>query len=129
MFDGKSFDRDAVHCLAAGRQLVAPRQVVTRARCEDTDVGVACEVFGDVPRVQLGAAVDVGAVPLHNNRELHSSGVFEESSVRIGSDGAATSSSCVIGSGGPASSSKPSSPSLSPSSTPAAASVSVAAAF
>ena len=51
-----------------GRKLVAPRQVITRARGEDTDLGIACEVLGDVPRVQLGAAVDVGAVPLHNDR-------------------------------------------------------------
>jgi hypothetical protein len=29
---------------------------------------MTCEMFGDVPRVQFGAAVDVGAVPLHNDR-------------------------------------------------------------
>jgi hypothetical protein len=30
-------------------------------------------MFGDVSRMQLGAAIDIGAVSLHNDRNLHSS--------------------------------------------------------
>jgi hypothetical protein len=61
----------AVHRVDAGRQLVSPRYVVARARGQHPDVRVACQMLGHVPRVQFGAAADVGAVPLHDNGNLH----------------------------------------------------------
>ena len=69
--DGKALDHDAVDRLGPGGKIVAPRDVVARAGGQHADVRVAREVLGDVPRVQLGAAVDVGAVPLHHDGELH----------------------------------------------------------
>ena len=57
-----------------GRQLVTPGDVVARARGEDFDLRVPRQAFGDVARVQFGAAVDVGAVALDDDRELHCSG-------------------------------------------------------
>ena len=45
-------------CSTPARQLVAPRDVVGRARRQDLDLGVTREMLGDVARVQLGAAVD-----------------------------------------------------------------------
>ena len=71
--DRKALDDDAVDRLGPGGKIVAPRDVVARAGGQHADVRVAREALGDVPRVQLGAAVDIGAVPLHHDRELHSS--------------------------------------------------------
>ncbi len=56
----------------AGSSLL-PGDVVARAGREDLDLGVPREAFGDVARVQLGAAVDVRAVALDDDRELHES--------------------------------------------------------
>ena len=71
--DRKASHRDAVDLLDAGRQLVAPGDVVARAGRDDFDLGVPREPLGDVARVQLRAAVDVGAVALNDDRELHDS--------------------------------------------------------
>ena len=68
VFDRKPFDGDAVDRVSPGRIFVAPRQVLVRAGGEHANVRVAREMLGDVPRVQLGAAVDVGAVSLHHDR-------------------------------------------------------------
>ena len=58
-------------CSTPGGQLVPPRDVVARAGRQDLDLAVTREVFGDVPRVQLGAAVDRLAVALDDDRDLH----------------------------------------------------------
>ena len=47
------------------------RDVVGRAGREDLDLSVAREMLGDIPRVQLGAAVDRLAVALDDDRDLH----------------------------------------------------------
>ena len=70
---GEAMDRDAVDDLDAGGVFVVPRDVIARARREDGDLCVRRKMLGDVARVQLGAAVDVGAVPLHDDGELHCS--------------------------------------------------------
>ena len=57
--------------LDAGRELVGPRDIVLRAGGEHLDLGMTREVLRDVARMQLGAAVDVGAVPLRDDRDLH----------------------------------------------------------
>ena len=44
-----------------------------RARRQHLDLHVRGEVLGNVSGVLLGAAVDVGAVPLNDDRDLHSS--------------------------------------------------------
>ena len=71
--DRKTANRHAVDGLEARLQLVAPGDVVTGARRDDFDLGVPCEALGDIARVQLGAAVDVSAVALSDNREFHDS--------------------------------------------------------
>ena len=63
--------RHAVDRLDARRQLVAPRDVVAGARRQHLHVVVSREMLRDVARVQLGAAVDVGAVTLDDDGELH----------------------------------------------------------
>ena len=64
-------DRHAVDLLDAGRQLVAPRDVVGRAGGEHFDLPMTREMLGDVARVQLGAAVDRLTVALNDDRDLH----------------------------------------------------------
>ena len=63
--------RHVVDALDAGRELVAPRDVIGRARREHLDLGVPGEMLGDVPGVQLGAAVDRLPVSLNDDGELH----------------------------------------------------------
>src|SRR5437763_122562 len=67
----KPAHRHAIHLLEPRRQLIAPRDVVGRARREDLDVTVPREMLRHIPRVQLGATVDRVAVPLYDNRDLH----------------------------------------------------------
>jgi hypothetical protein len=63
-----------VDVLDALGQLVLPRDVIVMgARRQHLDLDVRGEVFGDVARVLFGAAVDVGAVPLDDDRDLHCS--------------------------------------------------------
>ena len=84
VIDPKPADGNAVHDFHPGRKLVAPRHVVARARREHVNGGVPGQVLGDVAGVQLGAAVDVGAVALHHDSELHcaeGSGSSPESSL------------------------------------------------
>jgi len=73
MPDRKPPHRDAVDRLDARGELVPPRHVVASARGQHLDLVVPRQVLRDVPRVQLGAAVDVGAVALDDDRELHGS--------------------------------------------------------
>ena len=98
MVDCKAFDGDPVDGVRSGRILVAPRQVIVSAGGEHAHLGVARQMLGDVPRVQLGAAVDVGAVPLHDDRYPHSSGGVAGSSLRTGS-GAGSGARTGSGSG------------------------------
>jgi hypothetical protein len=69
--DRKAPDGDPVHLLDAGRPLIPPRHVVGGARGENLDLRVPRQPFRHIPRVQLGAAVDVGAVALDDDTELH----------------------------------------------------------
>jgi hypothetical protein len=61
----------AVDLLGSLGTLVAPRDVITRARGQDFDLGVARQPLGDVPRVQFGPAIDVRAVALDDHRDPH----------------------------------------------------------
>ena len=64
--------RNAVHHLLAFGQLVLPRNVIAmRARGQHLDLDVFGQVLGDVTRVLLRAAVDVGAVALNDDRDFH----------------------------------------------------------
>ncbi len=72
-------DREASHLqtvdgLDAGAELVLPADVIARARGDDFDLRVARQPFGDVAGVELRPAVDVGAVSLNDDGELHDSG-------------------------------------------------------
>ena len=71
LIDTKAAHRDAVDSLHASRIFIAPGDVVARASREHFDIGVARKMLGDIAGVQLGAAVDVGAVALHDDGELH----------------------------------------------------------
>ena len=73
MRNWKASDRNAVDVLDAGGQLVAPRDVIARAGRDDFDLRVPGQPLGNVARVQLRSAVDVGAVALGDDRELHES--------------------------------------------------------
>src|SRR6185436_10021740 len=64
-----------VHLLDARLQLVAPGDVIGRARRDDLDVPVAREMLGDIAGVQLGAAVDRLSVPLNDDGDLHCASV------------------------------------------------------
>src|SRR3954465_5145168 len=71
-----SIDREAVRwhavdVLDAGWVLVAPGDIVPRTSRQHTDLRVASEVLRYITRVQLGAAIDVGAVALHDDSQLH----------------------------------------------------------
>ena len=84
VIDSKPAHRHAVHHFRARRIVVAPRDIVARARRQHVDVGVLRQVLGDIAGMQLGAAVDVGAVALHHDSELHcaeGSGSSPESSL------------------------------------------------
>ena len=71
--DRKPADGNAVDRLDAHGTLVSPRDVIARAGRDDFDGGMARQTFRDVACVQFGAAVDVGAVPLDHDREVHES--------------------------------------------------------
>src|SRR5262245_43697278 len=73
VLDLEAPDRDAVDALDSSRKLVAPGDVVFRARSEHFDVRVPREPLGDVTRMQLRPAIDVAAVPLNDDGELHPS--------------------------------------------------------
>ena len=63
--------RDAAHPIEAFRVLVLPGDVVARARRQHLDVVARRETFGDEPAVVLGAAENVRAVPLDDERDFH----------------------------------------------------------
>src|SRR5947208_959165 len=66
-------DGNAVDLFNARGIRVAPRDVVAGAGRQHCDLRVTGEMLGDVPCVQFSAAVDLGAVSLHNDCELHCS--------------------------------------------------------
>ena len=69
----KAPDRDAVDVFHSGRPFIFPGHVVAGTRGHDFDLCVASQPFGDVPRMKFGAAVDVRAIALDGDRELHDS--------------------------------------------------------
>ena len=69
--DGKPPDRDTIHLLDTGVELVAPRDVVGGAGRQDLDIGVSSEVLSNIPGMQFGAAVQCGAVALDDDGEFH----------------------------------------------------------
>ena len=42
-----------------------------RAGREHLDLHVPGKLLGDIPRMLFGAAVDIGAIALNNDRDLH----------------------------------------------------------
>jgi hypothetical protein len=62
---------DTVDLVDAGRELVAPRDVIVRAGREDFDGGVPGQAFRDVAGVEFRAAVDGLAVSLDGDCDLH----------------------------------------------------------
>src|SRR6187402_70731 len=71
LIDPESSYRYVVDCFGARLVFVAPGNVVPGARGQHVDVGVLRQMLGDVTGVQLCAAVDVGAIALHDDSELH----------------------------------------------------------
>ena len=71
--DRKTANGHAVDGLDARLELVAPADVVARARCHHLDLRMPCQAFRDVAGVQLRSAVDIGAVALDDYREVHDS--------------------------------------------------------
>ena len=70
---------NAVHHLLAFGQLVLPRDVIAvRAGGQHLDLDVRGQVLGNVARVLLRAAVDVGAVSLDDDRDFHCRSSSEE---------------------------------------------------
>ncbi len=83
VFHAEPADPDAVDVLHASLELVAPRHVIRGARRHDLDVGVACEMLGDVTGVELGTAVDRLAVALNDDRQFHCE-LLSSGSERVG---------------------------------------------
>src|SRR5262245_57083815 len=73
MSDRETAHPHAVHVLDALGKFVPPGDVVARARGDHLDVGMPGEAFRNIAGVQLRAAVDVRAVALNRDRELHES--------------------------------------------------------
>ena len=73
VLDAKPPDGYAVDGLDAGGERVPPRDVVGGARRQHLDLCVFGEMFGDVTRVQLRAAVDRLAVALNDDGQFHCS--------------------------------------------------------
>ena len=80
---------NAVDLFEARLKLVAPGDVIGRARREDLDVAVTRQPLGDVARVKLSAAIDRLTVPLNDDRDLHCAPGSDPDS---GSDGPPSSS-------------------------------------
>ena len=73
VLDLETSDGDTVDAPDSHWKFVAPGDIVCRARREHLDVRVPREPLGDVARVQFRAAIDVAAVSLNDDRELHPS--------------------------------------------------------
>ena len=93
--DRKPAHRHAVHVVAPGRQLVGPCHVVARAGRQNLGLMVPRKPFRHVTRVLLGAPVDVGAVALDNDRQLHCGWSSVTSRPSVGVSSAAAMSGVV----------------------------------
>ena len=71
--DWKAFDGDTVDVFGSGRKLVAPREVIAGARRQHAHLDARRQPFGNVSRVQFGAAADIGAVALNHDDDFHPS--------------------------------------------------------
>src|SRR6476646_7991433 len=71
--DRKTAHRNAIDLFDAFRAFVLPGHVISRSRRDDLDLGVTGEPFGDVSCVELRAAVDIRAIALDRDRDLHDS--------------------------------------------------------
>src|SRR3954453_3029024 len=71
MRDGKALYGHAVDRVHAGPQLVLPCHVVPRAGGQPLDLGMARQMLGHVPGVQLRSAVDLSAIALDDDRYAH----------------------------------------------------------
>src|SRR6185436_8998297 len=86
----EALHRNAVDLRGTGRVFVLPRQVVAGARGQHAHVGTSCQMFGDIPRVQLRSAADILGVALHDEGELHLSDGSAEGGVTSIAEGAST---------------------------------------
>ncbi len=68
---GEAADGHAADTVGALGVLVLPRDVVLGARRQDVDLVPGREALGDQPAVILGAAEDLGAVALDDERKFH----------------------------------------------------------
>ena len=66
-------DRKSVYPFETRLEAIFPRDVVAGAGCENLDVGVECEMLRNVAGVKLGAAVEVCAISLDDDGQLHRS--------------------------------------------------------
>src|SRR5262245_10014919 len=94
----------AVHVRETRRIVIRPGHVVVRAGGEDRNLGVRRQSLGDIARVQLGAAVDIGAIPLNHDGKLHWSGSPARSLGRLSASWKSDWSSDPLSAGPPASS-------------------------
>src|SRR5918993_5942829 len=84
LIDSEPPHRNVVHEFRSCRIIVAPGDVIASACRQHLDLRVLRKMLGDVASVQLGAAVDLGAIALHHDSELHcaeGSGSSPESSL------------------------------------------------
>src|SRR5262249_44639575 len=75
----KAANRNPVHLLHAGRQLIPPRHVIGGAGREHLDLAVARKTFRDVASVKLGATVDGRAIALDDDGDSHCESVWSRS--------------------------------------------------
>src|SRR5687767_8063627 len=86
------------HLLTLGEVVLPPDVILMRARGQHFDLNVVRQVLGNIPRMLLGAAVDVGAVALNDDRDFHCRSSSEEPAGGSGTlfsssvDGASSSS-------------------------------------
>ena len=71
--DPESTNRHAVDGVFAFRKLILPTDVVSGSRREDLNTRVASEPLGNVARVQLGSTIELRAIALNDDRQLHRS--------------------------------------------------------
>ena len=81
---GKTTHRDAAHAIRALRVVVLPGDVVLRAGGQHFDVMPGCEPFGNQPAVILGTAENLGAVTLHDKRNLQRRLIAQGSGFKAG---------------------------------------------
>src|SRR5262249_18226741 len=70
-FNGKATDRQSIQRSGPLRIPVAPGDVVLRASGENFHIPVLGQVFGHIPAMELGPAVDLFTISLNDKRDLH----------------------------------------------------------